>query len=79
MQMGKLSSKMWKLTTGAAQKSETQEDLSVYNGLVLEKNRDVYILSTLRSTAVYLTHGGHKGIVKTKELQSNTESVVHMN
>ena len=43
------------------------EELSVFNGLELRRNR-VVIPSTLRSKAVDLAHGGHQGIVKTKQL-----------
>ena len=44
-----------------------KEELSVFNGLVLRKNR-IVIPSTLRSKSVDLAHGGHQGIVKTKQL-----------
>ena len=44
-----------------------KEELSVFNGLVLRRNR-IVIPSTLRSKAVDLAHGGHQGIVKTKQL-----------
>ena len=44
-----------------------KEELSVFNGLVLRRNR-IVIPSTLRSKAVDLARGGHQGIVKTKQL-----------
>ena len=44
-----------------------KEELSVFNGLVLRRNR-IVVPSTLRSKAVDLAHGGHQGIVKTKQL-----------
>ena len=44
-----------------------KEELSVFNGLVLRRNR-IVIPSNLRSKAVDLAHGGHQGIVKTKQL-----------
>jgi len=44
-----------------------KDELSVFNGLVLRRNR-IVIPSTLRSKAVDLAHGGHQGIVKTKQL-----------
>lgn len=44
-----------------------KEELSVFNGLVLRRNR-IVIPFTLRSKAVDLAHGGHQGIVKTKQL-----------
>ena len=43
------------------------DELSVYNGLVLRGNRIVIPVS-LRSKAVDLAHQGHQGIVKTKQL-----------
>ena len=43
------------------------DELSVYNGLVLRRNRIVIPVS-LRSKAVDLAHQGHQGIVKTKQL-----------
>ena len=47
-----------------------KEELSVFNGLVLRRNR-IVIPSTLRSKAVDLAHGGHQGVVKTKQLISD--------
>ena len=47
--------------------NKLNEELSVFNGLVLRRNR-IAIPSTLRSKAVDLTNGGHQGIVKTKQL-----------
>ena len=44
-----------------------KEELSVFNGLVLRRNR-IVITSALRSKAVDLAHEGHQGIVKTKQL-----------
>ena len=44
-----------------------KDELPVFSGLVLRRNR-IVIPSTLRSKAVDLAHGGHKGIVKTKQL-----------
>ena len=44
-----------------------KKELSVFNGLVLRRNR-IVIPSTLRSKSVDLAHGGHQGIVKTKQL-----------
>ena len=44
-----------------------KDELSVFNGLVLRRNR-IVIPSSLRSKAVDLAHGGHQGIVKTKRL-----------
>ena len=44
-----------------------KEELSVFNGLLLRRNR-IVIPSNLRSKAVDLAHGGHQGIVKTKQL-----------
>ena len=44
-----------------------KDELSVFNGLVLTRNR-IVIPSSLRSKAVDLAHGGHQGIVKTKQL-----------
>ena len=44
-----------------------KEELSVFNGLVLRRNR-IVIPSNLRSEAVDLAHGGHQGIAKTKQL-----------
>ena len=44
-----------------------KEELSVFNGLVLRRSR-IVIPSNLRSKAVDLAHGGHQGIVKTKQL-----------
>ena len=41
------------------------DELSVYNGLVLRGNR-IVIQVSLRSKAVDLAHQGHQGIVKTK-------------
>ena len=43
------------------------DELSVYNGLVLRRNRIVIPVS-LRSKAVDLAHQGHQGIVKRKQL-----------
>jgi len=39
----------------------------MFNGLVPRRNR-IVIPSNLRSKAVDLAHGGHQGIVKTKQL-----------
>ena len=44
-----------------------KDELSVFNGLVLRRNR-IVIPSFLRSKAVDLAHGGRQGIVKTKQL-----------
>ena len=44
-----------------------KDELSVFNGLMLRRNR-IVIPSSLRSKAVDLAHGGHQGIVKTKQL-----------
>lgn len=44
-----------------------KEELCVFNGLVLRRNR-IVIPPNLRSKAVDLAHGGHQGIVKTKQL-----------
>ena len=44
-----------------------KEELSASNGLVLRRNR-IVIPPNLRSKAVDLAHGGHQGIVKTKQL-----------
>ena len=43
------------------------DEVSVYNGLVLRENR-IVIPASLRSKAVDLAHQGHQGIVKTKQL-----------
>jgi len=43
------------------------EELSVFNRLVLRGNR-IVIQSNLKSKAVDLAHGGHQGLVKTKQL-----------
>ena len=46
------------------------DELSVYNGLVLRGNR-IAIPASLRSKAVDLSHQGHQGIFKTKQLIRN--------
>ena len=43
------------------------DEFSVYNGLVLRRNR-IVIPATLRNKAVDLEHLGHQRIVKTKQL-----------
>ena len=44
-----------------------KEELSVFNGLVIRRN-NIVTPSTPRIKAVTLAHGGHQGIVKTKQL-----------